>query len=147
MPSMTKRNCQRIRCVRARNLDPGQLKPHHMIHLPFVSVAHTDHRLLDGIRGVFAHAQPCLRRYQHRDAARLPQLQCARAILVDKSLLHRRAVWRVLRYHYAQLLMQTKQSLRQISTFRAANPVGDMRNAGARNRDHAPASVCPRHPC
>ena len=85
---MTNGNRKRICGVRPCQLYARQLQHHHMFHLLFIRVPNTHHSLFYSIRCIFPHLKPELSRHQHRNAARLAQLQCPRAIPVHKGLLN-----------------------------------------------------------
>ena len=55
---VAERDGERIGRIRAGDLDPGKLQPHHVFDLPLVGMAHADHGLLDLVGSVFADRDP-----------------------------------------------------------------------------------------
>src|SRR6478672_3229778 len=64
----------------------------HHADLRLFSVTGADDGLFHDVGGVFGNGDSGLRRHEHGDAARLPELQGRRRIRVDESRLHRRLV-------------------------------------------------------
>ncbi len=113
-----------------------------MFDLPLLGVTHADHRLLHGVRRILPDGDPGLRRHEHRDAARLTELQRAGRVLVDEGLLHGRGVGREPRHDLGQLRMEAQEPDGQVVPVGAADPVGDMDEPASRDVDHTPA----KHP-
>ena len=137
------RNRQRVRRIRARNHHTGQLQANHMIHLGFIGMAHTHHRLFHRIGRIFADRQTGLRGHQQGNAARLPEFQGGHRVLVDERMLHRCRIGGVEPQDCGQLAVQRHQPLCQIaiSGVRMADAIGDMGEFRAQNVDHPPAEV------
>ena len=86
---MADRNRQGISGIRIGRDGTRQQQLDHMVNLLLGRVADADHRLFDHVGGILKYRKPRLCRHQHRDAARLPQLQRTHRVFVDKGLLHR----------------------------------------------------------
>jgi hypothetical protein len=114
MMGMAYRDRQRIGSVGPCNHHSRQLQADHMIDLTLVGVADTDHRFLDGIRGILAHIQTGLRRNEQSDAAGLPKLQCCNGVFIDEGLFDCRVIGTILPEYFRQLGVQREQSLCKI---------------------------------
>ena len=65
---VTNRDSKRIGGIRSIHLSTGQLHLDHMLHLPFVCMAHADNRFLDRIRRIFTDLQTELGGVGRREA-------------------------------------------------------------------------------
>jgi hypothetical protein len=112
-----------------------------MRHLFLGGMTHAHHRLFHPVGRIFPHRQPVLRGHQQGDSPRLPQLERAGPVLVDKCLLHRRRLRVEAVQNITELLIKRQQPRGQIVARRMAYAVGDMAQAAALHLDHAPAEV------
>ena len=123
-------------------LRAGKLQAHHVQHLCLIGVTDPYHRLLDLVGRVFAHAQPGLRRHQHRDAARLPQLERPGPVLVDKGLFHRSLIRRKPARPPPSIAdAGTAGGSAKSAPTETHNPIGHMRDSAPRQFNDAPAEV------
>jgi hypothetical protein len=100
-----------------------------------------DHRLLDRVRRVFGHRDPCRGGDEHRDPARLPQFQRPGPVAVDEGHLDGGSIRPVGLDKRGQLPVQRHEALREICAFGPAGAVGDMAEAGPEDLDHTPSEA------
>ena len=95
---------------------------------------------LDVVGGIFGDLHPRLRRRQQRHGAGMADLERGGRILGDKGLLHRDGVRAVAGDHGGEFAMQDHQPRAQPGGGAGGdNAMGDMGQAGAVERDRAPA--------
>jgi hypothetical protein len=138
---VAKRDGQRVRRVRPDRVRARKLHPHHVVDLPLVRVARADDGLLDGVRRVFRDRDTGGRRHQHRNAPRLPELQCASPVAVDEGHLDRRGLRRMAGHNRGQLHVERQEALRQGVTLRPADAVGHVAQPAAVDIDDTPAEA------
>jgi hypothetical protein len=138
---MAERDGQGIGRVGAHRIGAGQLHPHHVVDLPLVRVACTDHGLLDGVGRVFGNRNAGRGGNQHRDTARLAQLQRSGPVPIHEGHLDRSCVRTVACHDRGQLEMQRQEPLRQIIAIGPALPVRDVSQTAAIDIDDAPTEA------
>ena len=133
---------QRVGGVGRFRLGLGQQDFQHHQDLVLVGVAGADHGLLDLVGRIFRDRDPEHRRRQHRDPARLAELQGGDAVLVDKSLFDRGFRRLEIAEHGGEALMDRQQAARQRQAVRRLHrAAADEGQPVAVDLDHAPAGA------
>src|SRR5262245_11605909 len=109
MMGVTDRNRERVRRVLGLRIGLRQQHADHHADLALLAVAGAHDGLLHQVGRVFGNRQAGERRHQHGYAARLPELERRRCVLVDEGRLHRRLVRRVRFDHAAQAVVDSKE--------------------------------------
>ena len=100
---MADRDRQRVgRVVRRRQRRQAEQQLHHLLHLVLLGAAVADHRALDFGRRVLDDRQPGFDGRQHRDAARVTELERAAGVVRVKQIFDGDAVGPALREEHGQ---------------------------------------------
>ena len=133
---------QRVGGVRALRIGLRQQHAEHHPDLVLVGMARADHGLLHLVGRVFGDGNSGHRRRQHRDAARLAELQRRHAVLVDEGLLDRGLARIELAEHPRKPCMDRHEPLGQRQVLaRLDRAAGDEDQPVAVDVDHAPAGA------
>ena len=109
---MTDRHGQRVGgVVRRRRLRQAEQQLDHLLHLVLLGAAVADDRALDLRRRVLDDRAARLDGGEHRDAARMPELQRAADVDGVKEVLDRHAVGPARREQRRQLAMDAREAL------------------------------------
>ena len=128
--------------VGAGDLHAGQKALDHGMDLRLLGAAGPDHRLLDQPRRIFAHGDSEAGGGEEDDSARLAELQGRLGIVVDEHLLDRGRAWEMLDEDREEPAVKLKQAGRKRGLRVGPDlAVGDMGQAIALGRDHAPAGA------
>ena len=139
---MTNGNRQRVGGILALRVRLGQQHADHHADLHLVGVAGADHRFLHLVGRIFRNDKASARRYQHRDAARLPELERRSGVTIDEGILDRGFVRRILLDHRDQPVMNGHQPRAEIGPLaRFHRAAGDVNEPVAVALDQAPTGT------